>query len=141
MGTWPRRLKNTNKLRSYVRGVRFGLFNGFESSPRGTILDKILSFRLYFSKCYSSYFLMFLLFLSCPLLLEGLLHYIVLHCSISSSTCLSSSLVLEFPLLLSQLFDFLGIKMIFNTVQGSSPHKCGQESCCNAFNAVVAAFS
>ena len=31
--------------------------------------------------------------------------------------------------------------MIRNTVQGSSPHKCGQESCCNAFNAVVAAFS
>ena len=139
MDTWPRRLKNTNKLRSSVRGVRFGLFNGFESSPRSTILDKMLSFRLYFSRCYSSYFLMFLLFLSSPLLLEGLLHYIVLHCSIPSSTCLSSRL--EFPLLLSQLFDFLGVKMIFNTVQGSSPHKCGQESCCNAFNAVVAAFS
>ena len=141
MGTWPRMLKNTNKLRSYVRGVRFGLFNGFESSPRGTILDKMLPFRLYFSRCYNSYFLMFLLFLSCVLLLEGLLHYIVIHYSIPSSTCLSSSLVLEFPLLLSQLFDFFGVKMISNTVQGSSPHKCGQESCCNAFNAVVAAFS
>ena len=141
MGAWPRRLKHTNKSRSLVRGVRFGHFNGFESCPRGTILDKMLSFRLYFSRCYSSYFLMFLLFLPCPPLLEGLLHYIVLHCSILSSTCLSSSLVLEFPLLLPQLFDFLGVKMIFNTVQGSSPHKCGQESCCNAFNAVVAAFS
>ena len=74
-------------------------------------------------------------------LLEVLLHYIVLHCSILSSTCLSSSLVLEFPLLLSQLFDFLGVKVIYNTVQWSSPHKCGQESCCNAFNAVVAVFS
>ena len=84
---------------------------------------------------------MFLLFLPCPLLLKGLLHYIVLPYSIPSSTCLSSSLVLEFPLLLSQLFDFLGVKMIFNTVQGSSPHKCGQESSCDAFNAVVAAFS
>ena len=141
MGTWPRRLKHVNKLGSHVRGVRFGLFNGFQSSPRGTILDKMLSFRLYFSRCYSGSFLMFLLFLFSPLLLEGLLHYIVLHCSIPSSTCLSSSLILEFPLLLSQLFDFLGIKMIFNTVQGSSPHKCGQESSCNAFNAVVAAFS
>ena len=142
MGTWPRRLKHKNKLRSYVRRVRFGQFNGFESSPRGMILDKMVSFRLYFSRCYSSYFLMFLLFLfSSPLLLEGLLHYIVLHCSIPSSTCLSSSLVLEFPFLLPQLFDFLRVKMIFNTVQGSSPHKCGQESCCNAFNAVVAAFS
>ena len=27
------------------------------------------------------------------------------------------------------------------TVQGSSPHKCGQKSCCNAFNAMVAVFS
>ena len=26
------------------------------------------------------------------------------------------------------------------TVQKSSPHKCGRKSCCNAFNAVVAAF-
>ena len=26
------------------------------------------------------------------------------------------------------------------TVQGSSPHKCGQKSCCSTFNAVVAAF-
>ena len=75
------------------------------------------------------------------LLLEGSLHYIVLHCSILSSTCLSSSLVLVFLFLLSQLFDFLGVKVIQNTVQRFSPHKCGQESCCNAFNAVVAAFS
>ena len=104
------------------------------------ILDKMLSFRLYFSRCYSSYFLMFLLFLPCPFLLKVLLHYIVLHCSILSSTCLSSSLVLEFLFLFSQLFDFLGVKVIQNTVQRSSLHKCGQESCCNAFNAVVAAF-
>ena len=73
--------------------------------------------------------------------MKGLLHYIGLHCSIPSSTCQSSSMVLEFPLPFSQLFDFLGIKMTFNTVQGSSPHKCGQESSCDAFNAVVAAFS
>ena len=75
------------------------------------------------------------------LLLEVSLHYIVLHCSILSSNCLPSSLVLEFLFLLPQLFDFRGIKVIENTVQRSSPHKCGQESCCNAFNAVVAAFS
>ena len=75
------------------------------------------------------------------LLLEGSLHYIVLHYSILSSTCLLSSLVLEFLFLLSQLFDFLGVKVIQNTVQRSSPHKCGQESCYNAFNAVVVAFS
>ena len=84
---------------------------------------------------------MFFLFLSWSLLLEVLLHYIVIHCSILSFTCLSSSLVLEFPFLLLQHFDFLGVKVIWNTVQGFSPHKCGKESCCNAFNAVVAAFS
>ena len=105
------------------------------------ILDKMLSFRLYLSRCYSSYFLMFFLFSLVSLLMKGLFHYIVLHCSIPSSTCLSSSTVLEFSLPLLQLFDFLGIKMTFNTVQGSSPHKCGQESSCDAFNAVVAAFS
>ena len=106
------------------------------------ILDKTLSFRLYLSRCYSSYFLMFFLFLfSSSFLMKGLFHYIVLHCSIPSSTCLSSSMVLEFPLPLLQLFDSLGIKMTFNTVQGSSPHKCGQESSCDAFNAVAAAFS
>ena len=76
-----------------------------------------------------------------PFLLKVSLHYIVLHCSILSSTCLSSSLVLEFLFLLSQLFDFLGVKVIQNTIQRSFPHKCGQESCCNAFNAVVAVFS
>ena len=73
--------------------------------------------------------------------MKGLFHYIVPHCSIPSSTCLSSSMILEFLLLSLQLFDFLGIKITFNTVQGSSPHKCGQESSCKAFNAVIAAFS
>ena len=110
------------------------------------ILDKVLSFRLYFFRCYSSCFLMFSLFLfPFPffffLLMKGLFHYIVLHYPIPSSTCLSSSPVLEFPFPFLQLFDFLGIKITFNTVQGSSPHKCGQESSCDAFNAVVAAFS
>ena len=105
------------------------------------ILNDMLSFLLCFSRRYSSSFLMFpSFFLSPPFFMKGLFHYIVLHCSIPSSTCLSSSMVLEFPLFLLQLFDFLGIKMTFNTVQGSSPHKCGQESSCNAFNAVVAAF-
>ena len=111
------------------------------------ILDKMPSFRLYFSRCYSSCFLMsfpFLFVLFFPflfLLMKGLFHYIVLHCPIPSSTCLPSSTVLEFPFSFLQLFDFLGIKITFYTVQGSSPHKCGQESSCDAFNAVVAAFS
>ena len=98
-------------------------------------------FRLCSSKCYSNSSFLFFLFLSCPFLLEVSLHYIVLQCSILSSTCLSSSLVLEFLFLLSQLFGFLGVKVIQNTVQRSFPHKCDQESCYNTFNAVVAAFS
>ena len=72
--------------------------------------------------------------------MKGLFPYIVLHYSIPSSTCLLSSLVLQFPPPFLQLFDFLEIKITFNTVQGSSPHKCGQESSCKAFNAVIAAF-
>ena len=46
--------------------------------------------------------------------MKGLFHYIVLHYSIPSSTCLSSSPVLEFPFPFLQLFDFLGIKITFN---------------------------
>ena len=56
-----------------------------------------------------------------PHLLEVLLHYIVLLCLILLSTCLPSSLVLEFLSPLSQLFDFLGVKVVENTVQRSSP--------------------
>ena len=57
-----------------------------------------------------------------PLLLEILLCYIVLLFSIPLSTCLLSSLVLEFLSPFPQLFDFLGIKVVENTVQRSSPH-------------------
>ena len=57
-----------------------------------------------------------------PLLLEALLHYIVLLYSILPSTCLPSSFVLEFLSPLSQLFDFLGVKVVENAVQRSSPH-------------------
>ena len=57
-----------------------------------------------------------------PLLLEVLLHYIALLYLISSSTCLLSSFVLEFLSPFPQLFDFLGVKVVENTVQRSSPH-------------------
>ena len=73
--------------------------------------------------------------------METLLYYIVLLYLISPSTCLSSSLILEFLSPFPQLFDFLGVIVVKDTVQRSSPYKCGQESCCNAFNAVVAVFS
>ena len=54
--------------------------------------------------------------------LEALLYYIVILHSILPSTCLLSNPVLKlfspFPL----LFDFLGVKVVVNTVQRSSPH-------------------
>ena len=59
---------------------------------------------------------------SYPLLLEVLLYYIVLLYSILLSTCLLSSFVLEFLSPFPQLFDFLGVKVVENTVQKSSPH-------------------
>ena len=64
----------------------------------------------------------FSLISSDPLLLEALFHYIVLFHSIPSSTCLLSSLVLEFLSLFPQLSYFLGIKVAENIVQRSSPH-------------------
>ena len=51
-----------------------------------------------------------------PLLLEAFFHYIVLLYSIPPSTCLLSSLVLEFLSLFPQLSYFLGIKVAENTV-------------------------
>ena len=57
-----------------------------------------------------------------PPLMEALLYYIVLLYLISPSTCLLSSLVIEFLSPFPQLFDFLGVKVVENTVQRSSPH-------------------
>ena len=56
-----------------------------------------------------------------PLLMEALLYYIVLLYSIPPSTCLLSSLVLEFLSPFPQLFDFLGVIVVETTVQRSSP--------------------
>ena len=57
-----------------------------------------------------------------PPLLEALLYYIVLLYSIPPFICLLSSLVLEFLSPFPQFFDFLGVKVVENTVQRSSPH-------------------
>ena len=67
------------------------------------------------SQCFS-------LISSDPSLLEALLHCIVLIYSIPPSTCLLSSFVLEFLSPFPQLFDFLGVKVVENTVQRSFPH-------------------
>ena len=53
-----------------------------------------------------------------PLFLEALLYYIV----ILLSTCLLSNPVLEFFSHFPLLFDFLGVKVVVNIVQRSSPH-------------------
>ena len=75
----------------------------------------LLSITVYLPQCFS--------FISFdPLLLEALLYYIVLIYSIPLSICLLSSLVLEFLSPFPQLFDFLGVKVVENTVQRSSPH-------------------
>ena len=92
------------------------------SSPRSKFLDKLVIsdgvlpnatviLLQYFSAIFPD-----------PLLLETLLHYIVLLYSILPSTCLPSSFVLEFLSPLPQLFDFLAVKVVENTVQRSSPH-------------------
>ena len=57
-----------------------------------------------------------------PLFLEALLYYIVFLYSILSSPCLLFSLVLEFLSPFPQLFDFLGVQVVENTVQRYSPH-------------------
>ena len=58
----------------------------------------------------------FSLIFSDPFLLEVLLYYIALLYSISPSTCLLSSFALEFLSPFPQLFDFLGVKVVENTV-------------------------
>ena len=57
-----------------------------------------------------------------PSFLEALLYYIVLLYLITPSICLLSSPVLEFLSPFPQPFDFLGVKVVENTVQRSSPH-------------------
>ena len=92
------------------------------SSPRSKFFDKLAisdgvlpSATVNLPQCFS-------LISFDPLLLEALFYYIVLLSSIPPSTCLLSSLVLEFLSPFPQLFDFLGVKVIENTVQRSSPH-------------------
>ena len=75
----------------------------------------LLNATVYLPQCFS-------LISPDTLLLEALLYYIVLLYSIPPSTCLSSSLILEFLSPFPQLFDFLGVIVVENTVQRSSPH-------------------
>ena len=54
--------------------------------------------------------------------LEALLYYIVILHSILPSTCLLSNPILKFFFPFPLPFDFLGVKVIVDTVQRSSPH-------------------
>ena len=69
----------------------------------------LLSVTVNLSQCFS------LIFFD-PLLLKALLYYIVLIYSISPSIYLLSSLILEFLTPFPQPFDFLGVKVVENTV-------------------------
>ena len=86
------------------------------SGPRRKFLDKLaisvgvlLNATVYLLQCSS------LISLD-PLFLEALLYYIVILHSILQSTCLLSNPVLEFFSPFSLLFDFLGVKVVVNTV-------------------------
>ena len=75
----------------------------------------LLNATVYLPQCFSLISLNLLL-------LEASLYYIILLYPILPSTCLLSNLVLEFSSPFPQLFDFLGVKVVENTVQRSSPH-------------------
>ena len=92
------------------------------TSRRSKILDKLAisdgilpNATVNLPQCFS------LIFFDPPLL-EALLYYIVLLYSILPSTYLLSSFILEFLSPFPQLFDFLGVKVVENTVQKSSSH-------------------
>ena len=57
-----------------------------------------------------------------PLFLEVLFYYIVILHPILPSTCLLSNPVLKFFSHFPLLFDFLGVKVVVDTVQRSFPH-------------------
>ena len=70
---------------------------------------------VYLLQCFSLIFLDLLF-------LEALLYYIVLLHSILPSTCLLSNPVLKFFSPFPLLFDFLGVKVVVDTVQRYSPY-------------------
>ena len=93
------------------------------------------------TKCYSNSFSLFFHYVFLSLSYGGFFtlysflsdHFdrtLVIHLNLHSSTC--------------PIRHFLWLSMNGGgwdcTVQGSSPYKCGQKSCCSAFNAIVAAF-
>ena len=75
----------------------------------------LLNATVYLLQCFSFIFLNLHF-------LEALLYYIVILHSILPSTCLLSNSILKFFSPFPLLFDFLGVKVVVDTVQRSSPH-------------------
>ena len=75
----------------------------------------LLNATVYLLQCFS------LIFFDPPFL-EALLYYIVILHSILPSTCLLSNHILKFFSPFPLLFDFLGVKVVVDTIQRSSPH-------------------
>ena len=101
----------------------------------------IVKFTISERRCYSNSFSLFFhyifrspsyggFFTLYSFLLYHLDHPLVHHLNLYSSICLIKHLL--WLSVNGSGWDY--------TVQRSSPHKCGQKSCCSAFNAVVAAF-
>ena len=93
----------------------------------GTTVILLLSFPLIFSSIPPPLWESFSLY---NLLLDHLDRTLVSHSNLYSSTC---------PI---RYLPWLSVSYSGwdYTVQGSSPHKCGQKVCCSALNAVVTAF-
>ena len=92
------------------------------SGPRSKFLDKMVVYNGVLPNATVILPQCFFLISFDPPLLEALLYYIVLLYSMLPSTCLLSSFVLEFLSSFPQLFDFLGVKVVENTVKRFSPH-------------------
>ena len=93
----------------------------------GTIVILLLSFPLIFSSIPPPLRESFSLY---NLLLDHLDRTLVSHSNLHLSTC--PIRYLPWLSVSCSGWDY--------TVQGSSPHTCGQKSCCSALNAVVTAF-
>ena len=94
----------------------------FQMMSEEKFLRQIGCFRWCSSLCYSVSSSMFFLNISRSTFLEASLYYIVLLHSVLPSTCLLSNPVLKFFSPFPLLFDFLGVKVVVDTVQRSSPH-------------------
>ena len=87
-------------------------------------------------------FLSFLSLISNPFFLGGLLHYIVSFYTILIVHMFIIQASTWVYVLLAIFFGSPWMMVVKTTfVQMSSPYKCGQRSCCSAFNAVAAAFA